>query len=349
MDPSTFARSLMARTDRWGYLRRYAAATVAVAAVTLLRISVASVLEGGRYFLFVFAVALCATFLDWGAALWASVLSAALIDYLFFEPVFQFTFSTSDALALTLFMLGCLLVIIAGQSVRLLVEQLNRTSAEKDALYRELRHRTANNLHLIGTTVALEAARARSAETRDVLKGTAARIAAIGQVDHLLVAHGISGEVDAGEHLRELCGYIAASLIGRRPVTLSCEAGSLRLPRDRTETLGIAVNELVTNALKHAFADGMPGHIRVGLAPEPGGLVLTVEDDGLGCDGEKSRGIGWRLVSSMISKHGGAMDVGSAEPGCRVRIRLPRAPEAATEAARDDPVSAAPASHSPAH
>jgi len=339
----------MARTDRWGHLQRYAVATAVVALAALLRIAFSPLLAAGRYFLFVFAVALCATFLDWGAAVWASLLSAALIDYLFFEPVLTFSLSTSDAVALTLFMIGCLLVIIAGQSVKMLVEQLNRISAEKDALYRELRHRTANNLHLIGTTVAMEAARARSAETRDVLKGTAARIAAIGQVDQLLVAHGIAGEVDAGEHLRELCGFIAASLIGRREVTLTCEARSLRLARDRAETLSIAVNELVTNALKHAFAEGIPGHIRVALATEPGAVVLTVEDDGLGCDGEASRGIGWRLVASMIGKHGGSMDVGSAAPGCRIRISLPCDHEAAHEMARDDPLSAAPASHSPAH
>jgi two-component sensor histidine kinase len=250
-------------------------------------------------------------------------LSAVLIDFLFFPPIFTFTLNTSDAITLALFMAGCFLVIIGGQSVRLLVEMLTRAQAAQDTLYREMRHRTANNLHLIGTTIAIEATRAQSGETREVLRGIAGRIAAIGQVDQLIGAHG-TADIDAGEHLRELCRFIGTSLVGRRPVTVTCEAETIALPRDATETIGIAINELVTNALKHAFAEAEVGHIWVRLAGDADGIAVTVEDDGRGCDRTAQGGIGWRLVESLIGKHGGTMAVESAEPGCRIRICLPR-------------------------
>lgn len=347
MEASAFAQALIARTSRWGHARRFAAATAMVVGAAALRLAFGTALEGGRYFLFVFAVVLCAIFLDWSSALWASLLSALIVDYVFLQPHYSFSLDTGNAVTLSLFMLGCLAVIIGGQSVRLLVQKLNRAHGEKDALYREMRHRTANNLHLIGATIAMEAARAGSTETREVLRGIAARIAAIGQVDQLLSAPGIAGTVDAGDHVRDLCGFISASLIGRRPVTLTCDADSFAVSRDFAETIGIAINELVTNALKHAFDDGDAGHIRVRLAVDPDATTLTVEDDGRGCSREATSGIGWRLVESLIAKHGGTMATESAEPGCRIRIALPRELPSTAATARTVP-GVAPPFHSPA-
>jgi two-component sensor histidine kinase len=322
MDPSSFAEFLVARTSHWGRIRRYALATAVVAAVTLVRIVFEAVLQANNYFLFVIAVALCATFLDWGPAAWATILSSSILEYAFLEPRFTVTLEPEHVVPLALFVVGCVLIIIGGQSMRLLVQKLNRSQAEKDALYRELRHRTANNLQIIGATIAMEASRT-GPEARGSLNSVAGRISAIAQIDQLLGASGADDTVDATTYVKELCGFIATSLVGRRPIALSCDTDFVKIPRDVAETVGIAINELVTNALKYAFAEAASGNIRVGLASAADGIVLTVEDDGRGCTARGEGGTGWRLVSSLAGRHRGTMAVEDANPGCRVRIHLP--------------------------
>jgi two-component sensor histidine kinase len=327
MDPSSFAEFLVARTSHWSRMRGYATATAVVGAVTVVQIAFAPLLQGNNYFLFVIAVALCATFLDWGAAVWATVLSSAILEYAFLEPRFTVSLEPEHVVPLALFVVGCVLIIIAGQSMRLLVQKLNRTQMEKDALYRELRHRTANNLQLIGATIAMEASRT-GPEARDSLNSVAGRISAIAQVDQLLGARGADDSVDATTYVKELCGFITTSLVGRRPIALSYHSEAIHIPRDIAETVGIAINELVTNALKYAFAETASGTIRVRLASAADGIVVTVEDNGRGCTTTGEGGTGWRLVSSLAGRHRGTMAVEDAGPGCRVRIHLPCASQA---------------------
>jgi two-component sensor histidine kinase len=166
-------------------------------------------------------------------------------------------------------------------------------------------------------------------EARGSLNSVAGRISAIAQIDQLLGARGADDTVDATTYVKELCGFIATSLVGRRPIALSCDSDLVRIPRDVAETIGIAINELVTNALKYAFAETASGNIRVGLASAPDGIVLTVEDDGRGCTATGEGGTGWRLVSSLAGRHRGTVAVEDAKPGCRVRIHLPCASQAA--------------------
>jgi len=327
MNASSFAEFLVARTSHWSRMRRYAVATAVVGVVTVVQIVFAPVLQANNYFLFVIAVALCATFLDWGPAVWASVLSAAILEYAFLEPRFTVTLEAQHIVPLALYIVGCVLIIIGGQSMRLLVQKLNRMQAEKDALFRELRHRTANNLQIIGATIAMEASRT-SPEARDSLNSVAGRISAIAQIDQLVGARGADDAVDAATYVEELCGFITTSLVGRRPIMLSYHSEAVRISRDVAETVGIAINELVTNALKYAFAESASGNIRVGLASVADGVVLTVEDDGRGCPTKGEGGTGWRLVSSLAGRHGGTMAVEDSEPGCRVRINLPCASQA---------------------
>ena len=91
--------------------------------------------------------------------------------------------------------------------------------------------------------------------------------------------------------------------------------------------IGLIVNELATNALKHAF----PGEHQVRLQRLPTRLVVIVEDDGIGCPEDEQDGLGSRVVSLLAQQSGGTIKRESANPGCRVVITMsPPAPEGVT-------------------
>jgi two-component sensor histidine kinase len=90
---------------------------------------------------------------------------------------------------------------------------------------------------------------------------------------------------------------------------------------------GLIVNELVTNALQHAFPEGRPGVIRVGLNRNgTDELVVEVRDDGVGFPDEGSDdgdGIGMKLVAALTEQIGGNVEIGSSEVGTLIRVVCP--------------------------
>ena len=89
--------------------------------------------------------------------------------------------------------------------------------------------------------------------------------------------------------------------------------------------LGLIVNELVTNAIKHAFPDGRHGHIRVGFENIGGRARLAVEDDGVGLVGraQGATGMGQELVRGLAHQLGGDLEVQSSMSGTSFRLSVP--------------------------
>ena len=95
--------------------------------------------------------------------------------------------------------------------------------------------------------------------------------------------------------------------------------------------LGLIVNELVTNALKHGFPEGRSGAVKVYLARDGEHHVLTVEDDGIGTLAPSSgKGMGHRLVPALTQQLGGEIATEPSSPGTRVRVRFATALRTAT-------------------
>lgn len=317
------AQTIVARTRRWPTWRRYLAATGAVAAAAALRWALGPWLAGANYFLFLVAVALSALLFERGSGIWASILSVATVAYLFSPPLYSFAMREGDAVTLVVFLLSCFLVSLFAEMVRALADKLEASSHEKEVLYRELHHRTRNNLQIIGTTIAVLMVRAESRETRESLQAVADRITGIARLDQLLFRPGMADLIEAREYLEALTADINASLVGHRPITVLCDAERRHVDRDLAETLGIAVNELVTNALKYAFTNGTDGQLTIQLRTEASTLTLAVQDNGRGCPEGAAGGSGWRLIRSMLGRHNATMAVENASPGCRVVIQVP--------------------------
>ena len=205
----------------------------------------------------------------------------------------------------------------------------DRKQRERDAmsLTNEVSHRIKNNLQVIVGLIAYEA-RSTAQPSVQGYKAMQGRIGAIAQL-YDLISHssrGLTIAVDA--YLREIAKTMSASLLGNTSdIQIEVKAEALEIDPDRAVPFGLLVNELATNAIKHAFPEGTG---RVVLSVEQAGdqIELTVADDGVGMKNEDSAKTpekrGSDYVAIFVRQLGGTILPSMSEgTGTTVRIRLP--------------------------
>jgi two-component sensor histidine kinase len=202
---------------------------------------------------------------------------------------------------------------------------LSTTNTRLEALLREVNHRVANSLQLVSALVQMQAS-AVDGDARSALNDTQRRIEAIIQIHRRLYSSGDVESVDMREYLaalvRELQDTLSSAASPRR---LSLVADAVRLETDRAVSVGVVVNELVTNACKYAYAHGKAGDVRIHLTDVGDGLTLIVEDDGAGLtDGAavQGTGLGGRLIKAMAASLNSEVIYDPAHSGVRASLRL---------------------------
>jgi two-component sensor histidine kinase len=190
-------------------------------------------------------------------------------------------------------------------------------------LFEEINHRVKNNLAMVSSVLRLQA---RDADTvaRDQLLKAVGRVQSISEVYRTLYGDGQSGAVNFGTYLEELCRSLAASLIDNpERITLKVDADRISVPVDTAVSLGMVVNELVTNAVKYAYPPPQRGEITVRFRTEPE-CVLEVGDSGAGLPNgvvNSTIGLGMKLVTSLVQQAGGELSV-KHHPGVTYTIRF---------------------------
>jgi len=129
-----------------------------------------------------------------------------------------------------------------------------------------------------------------------------------------------------GDYLHQLCGALAEALFLSGKVTLVCEADKAQVPRDRAVSIGLIVNELVTNAAKHAFVGRETGRIEVTFRNRGGGWALGVADNGVGLPSSSTSvppgSLGTRLIDAFARQAEGRLHTESGPTGTRVTLDL---------------------------
>ncbi|KQT54166.1 two-component system sensor histidine kinase/response regulator [Aureimonas sp. Leaf454] len=181
---------------------------------------------------------------------------------------------------------------------------LRESNGRLQALLKEVNHRVANSLQLVSSFVQLQAGTVSDESARVALRDTQRRILAIAQVHRRLYT---SDDVD----LVDMTDYLAALIAELEetwstpvaPRSLRLESDPIRLDTDRAVSLGVIVNELVSNACKYAYAPSEAGEIRISLRREDADRFrLVVEDDGCGfvsAAPARGTGLGRRLMGAM--------------------------------------------------
>ncbi|RPH45293.1 MAG: sensor histidine kinase, partial [Burkholderiales bacterium] len=206
--------------------------------------------------------------------------------------------------------------------------QLESMLREKTVLLDEVHHRVKNNLQVITSLLSLQA-RGASPEAREALAACRNRVHAMALTHQLLHENSNIAQLHVGEYLERLARMLAD---GQRSnatgVMLRVEGADapLHLELPRAIPCGLLVNELVTNAYRHAFPDGRAGTITVGLDVVGDTARIRIEDDGIGLppdlDTDAATSLGFQLVPLLVDQLGGTLER-LAAPGTRFEIRFP--------------------------
>jgi two-component sensor histidine kinase len=207
----------------------------------------------------------------------------------------------------------------------------DRMLVTKDATIREVHHRVKNNLQTIAALLRLQARRLQSDEARDALEESERRIRSIAVV-HETLSRDASDVVPFDDIVQPLARLIEESAAGPESrIRFVVEGDAGDLPGELATPLAVVLNELLQNAVDHAFPRRpgvcVEGTVRVALARDGDEVVVDVVDDGVGLpDGfelSSEAGLGLSIVQTLVTTEmGGEIEL-SEDQGTRARLRVP--------------------------
>ncbi len=207
-------------------------------------------------------------------------------------------------------------------------ERIQAALREKDILLGEIHHRVKNNLQLVDSLLDLQASQIDDPAVLGMLRDSQNRIRSMVLIHQTLYQSKDFAKVDFANFLDSLLSTLVASYgMESDRVGLTVNTVEVYLPLSAAIPCGLVVNELITNAFKHAFPDHRRGRITVDLTDEGNGQVgLAVSDDGIGIpadlDIEQTATLGLQLVSLLTDQLGGTVSIQRADP-TRFVLRFP--------------------------
>ena len=211
---------------------------------------------------------------------------------------------------------------VVSDGLRRALQRAHKAEQDKDLLLKEMTHRVKNKFATILSIIGLQA-RGAQPETRAALDAIAGRIRTIANVHDYLQLARHDDRVDMSEYLIELCRTLGDTVRELRPITISVVADPVMLPPDKALSVGLIVNELVTNAFKYAFSNHRIGHVLVEFKRTDASLRITVTDDGAGCPQATQPGLGTTLVNLLAEQLGGCAKWEQGNPGCKASATFP--------------------------
>ena len=190
-------------------------------------------------------------------------------------------------------------------------------------LAHEFEHRLINGLQLIVSLLSLQSRTATTPEAAEQLIIAARRVSALGRVHRRLHLLDHQETVEFKEYLQRLCEDLSGLLVEERSgYAIGVEGAKAEIPTTLAIPLGFIVNELITNAVKYAA-----GHVTVRIeATSPTDRSLSVGDDGPGWPAgfrpEDSKGLGMKIVLSLVQQIGGTLHILPGDNGRGTRFTV---------------------------
>ena len=208
-------------------------------------------------------------------------------------------------------------------------QQLEENLREKDLLLKEIHHRVKNNLQMVASMVSIQQRTVSDESTLRQLEAIANRVNAMGALHSTLYREDTFGRVNMYEYCRSIVGQLTTSIAVGRGITCSLDIEGIELDLEAALPCGLILNEALTNAFKHAFPNGSPGEIHVGLHREDSGYALQIADNGVGLSSPTESntgngGIGMDLITVLAQQLGGSATV-SGSQGTTISVAFPAA------------------------
>lgn len=215
-----------------------------------------------------------------------------------------------------------------GQRKRTASEQHEQLLRDKDVLLRELQHRVKNNLQMITALIRMEARNVADDETGGRFDRLAGRINSLALLYDLLSAEGADDGVDLGVYVSKIASSVMEAHAGEG-IRLELSVDTWPCSVNVAMPTGLVVNELMTNALKHAFVGRDGGVITISSLVDESGCRVTVADNGAGLpegtSWPRSGKLGAAIAQSLRQNAKARLEVHSApDEGLRVDIVFAR-------------------------
>lgn len=199
-------------------------------------------------------------------------------------------------------------------------ERLSRSLTEKGLLLKELQHRVKNNLEVVASLLSMGLADARDEEARKVLSEACSRVHTMGAIYETLVYSDSLERIELDRFLELFLDSLYESyVIDRELIRFETRLETHEIDLRRAVSLGLVLNELVTNALKYAYPAGARGVIAIELLKAGEEISLRVSDRGrglpAGLDPAASRSMGFTLVRLLAEQLEGRFEVECAAEG----------------------------------
>ena len=221
------------------------------------------------------------------------------------------------------------------QAINLTLEERVKTRTADLAMAREraevllveVNHRVANSLQLVAVLVRMQMRSVTDTAARDALLETQSRINAISLIHKSLYTSGDVTNVALSDYLGAMLSNMETAMKkDGHTAILKCYLEPISLSTDASVSLGVAVQELVTNAFKYAYPDDKPGEVRVRLKRLGDGKAeLTVEDDGVGITPNATHagtGLGSKIIHMMAASLQTQVEYINRAPGTAARLVL---------------------------
>lgn len=234
-------------------------------------------------------------------------------------------------------LIGGLAIATLSQLILLLViglyqREIDKGMAEReqrlallDNALREIDHRTRNNYQTVLAMIDLQSRRSKDDGAREALRQIAERIQAIATASQQLANN--SADLEAVRLDDHLCGLVEqiGRGLSREEIKVKCDVDDVTASAEKATSISIIVNELVTNAIKHAFNGEGSGHVCV-TGRSGSEFELIVADDGRGMKSlqrDDRAGLGTKLVESFARQLGAQHQVTSTDQGTTHRLLIP--------------------------
>ena len=193
------------------------------------------------------------------------------------------------------------------------LEAINIALREKELFLREAHHRIKNNLQIIASLLSLQASYVSDPLIRDMFTDSQDRVRSMALIHEALSQSGDMGEIDFAVYIQQLTSQLMRIYNGESDrITLQLRLDDLFLDVNKATPCGLILNELLCNALKHAFPTGRSGEIHIDLKVEEAQQVtLLVSDSGVGLPVEldflNAETLGLQLISTLTEQLEGTL------------------------------------------
>ncbi len=202
-------------------------------------------------------------------------------------------------------------------------EALNKRNRDNELLIKEIHHRVKNNLQVVSSLLNIAERKISDENAKQPFRDSANRINSMGLIHSFLYQNENFSDIDLKKYIQQLTDLLADSFRTKYPrIQILLEVGPVKLDMDSAIEIGLIINELVTNSLKHGVYENDKPVINLSMQPEGSKLNLRVKDNGLSKGNQKinfETSFGMRMIAALTKKLNGTMNI-QQENGFEVAI-----------------------------